>query len=97
MIPLSEAQSYVIGKCAPLGVDDVAIADALGLVTAEPIVSGEFVPPFDNTAVDGFAVIAADTAAAPTALRITGSIAAGEAPNCSSSPAPRSTFCSIGM
>ena len=80
MIPLSEAQSYVIGKCAPLGVDDVAIADALGLVTAEPIVSGEFVPPFDNTAVDGFAVIAADTAEAPTALRITGSIAAGEAP-----------------
>ena len=80
MIPLSEAQSYVIGKCAPLGVDDVAIADALGLVTAEPIVSGEFVPPFDNTAVDGFAVIAADTAEAPTTLRITGSIAAGEAP-----------------
>ena len=80
MIPLSEAQQYVIGKCVPLGVDDVDSADALGLVTAEPIVSTELVPPFDNTAVDGFAVIAADTTDAPVTLRIAGSIAAGEAP-----------------
>ena len=80
MIPLPEAQQYVLGKCRPLGVDEVAIADALGLVTAEPIVSTELVPPFDNTAVDGFAVIAADTETTPVTLRIAGSIAAGEAP-----------------
>jgi len=81
VIPLSEAQEYVLSGCEPLGTDSVASVDALGLVTAEPIVSNEQIPPFDNTAVDGFAVIAADTATVPTELAIAGGIAAGEAPS----------------
>jgi len=81
VIPLSDAQEYVLSGCEPLGTDSVASVDALGLVTAEPIVSNEQIPPFDNTAVDGFAVIAADTATVPTELAIAGGIAAGEAPS----------------
>ena len=81
MIPLAEAQQYVLGGCAPLDTVSTPSAEALGLVTAEPIMCNELVPPFDNTAVDGFAVIAADTAQAPVQLQIAGSIAAGEAPS----------------
>jgi molybdenum cofactor synthesis domain-containing protein len=80
MIPLSEAQQYVLSQCAPLPAESFPAFEALGLVTAEPIESTEQVPPFDNTAVDGYAVIAADTADAPTVLQVAGSIAAGEAP-----------------
>lgn len=81
MIPLDEAQAYVLSGCQPLDVESVPSIDALGLVTAEPIICTELVPPFDNTAVDGYAVQAADTAGAPVELRVIGSIAAGEAPS----------------
>ncbi|HEX4777938.1 MAG TPA: molybdopterin molybdenumtransferase MoeA, partial [Acidimicrobiia bacterium] len=42
----------------------VAVRDALGLVLAADVVAGEQVPPFANTAMDGYAVRAADTAGA---------------------------------
>lgn len=58
----------------------VPVVDALGLVLAEPVVSHEAVPPFDNTAMDGFAVRASDTAGAPAELEIVETIAAGHAP-----------------
>ncbi|MEM7094083.1 MAG: gephyrin-like molybdotransferase Glp [Actinomycetota bacterium] len=81
MIPLSEAQEYVLGQCHPLPSATFDAQQALGLVTAEPIVSTELVPPFDNTAVDGFAVRAADTDGAPVVLLVAGTIAAGEPPH----------------
>jgi len=46
-------------------------------VLAADVTAPENVPPFDNTAVDGYAVIAADTTAAPCTLRVTGEMAAG--------------------
>ncbi len=81
MIPLNEAQGYVLDGCAPLEVVATLAGEALGMVTAEPIMCNEFVPPFDNTAVDGYAVMAADTTDAPVELRVVGAIAAGEAPS----------------
>lgn len=81
MIPLAEAQQYVLSKCLPLPTESAVSAESLGLVTAEPIISTEFVPPFDNTAVDGYAVQAADTAAAPATLTVAGAIAAGDNPS----------------
>jgi len=86
MIPLEEAQAYVLDGCAPLEPVRVDTPDALGLVTAEPILCNELVPPFDNTAVDGYAVIAADTTDAPVELRVVGAIAAGEAPTTAVTP-----------
>ena len=86
MIPLSEAQQYVLSQCAPLPAESFPAFEALGLVTAEPIVSTEQVPPFDNTAVDGYAVIAADTADAPVTLQVAGAIAAGERPSVDVTP-----------
>lgn len=53
---------------------------AAGLVLATPIVADEVVPPFDNSAVDGYAVRAADVARVPVELRVVGELAAGAAP-----------------
>jgi len=80
MIPLDEAREYVIGSCSPMAPRSVAVADSVGAVLAEDIHAVEDIPPFANTAMDGFAVQAADTAGAdstPVTLRIAGTIAAG--------------------
>ena len=59
---------------------DTPVGEALGLVLAEEIRATEAVPPFANTAMDGFAVRAADTVGAPVELEIVETIAAGHAP-----------------
>ncbi len=81
LIPLDDARTYVLGACAPLAPITVPLAAALGRVTAAAVVSGEAVPPFDNSAMDGFAVRAADTACAPVRLAVVATLAAGEAPS----------------
>ena len=84
MIPLADVQREVLGAVAPLGAATLSPADAVGLVTAEDVVAGEAVPPFANTAMDGYAVRAADTAGAgpdaPVRLAVTGDLPAGHAP-----------------
>jgi molybdopterin molybdotransferase len=59
---------------------EVGLTDCIGLVLATPVAAGEDVPPFANSAVDGYAVIAADTAAAPVELVVVGELPAGAAP-----------------
>lgn len=70
---------------APLGVETVPLAAALGRILAEPVAAPIDVPPFDRATVDGFAVRAADIAAAsdaaPVRLVLTGDrVACGVAP-----------------
>ncbi len=81
MIPLAEAQERVLAGCAVLDEAAVAVGDARGLVTTETVVAPEVVPPFDNTAMDGFAVRSADVADAPVTLAIVGTVAAGVPPD----------------
>jgi molybdenum cofactor synthesis domain-containing protein len=76
VIPLEEAVAHVLARVAPMAAERVALGDALGAVTAEPVVAGEAVPPFANSAMDGYAVRAAET---PGDLEVVGMIAAGEA------------------
>lgn len=64
--PLEDAQTYVLSNCAPRDPVEVDFTDAEGLVLAADVVATEQVPPFDNTAVDGYAVVAADTVDAAT-------------------------------
>lgn len=56
------------------------IAHALGLVLAAPVISAEPVPAFANSAMDGFAVRAADVQAIPAKLREVGVVLAGDVP-----------------
>ncbi|MFZ9018055.1 MAG: gephyrin-like molybdotransferase Glp, partial [Ilumatobacteraceae bacterium] len=79
MIPLEDAQSLVVDRCSVLGSIEVPFEEAVGLVLAADVVAEELVPPFDNTAVDGYAVIAADTAVVPVELDVVGEVAAGAA------------------
>ncbi|MEM9036481.1 MAG: gephyrin-like molybdotransferase Glp [Actinomycetota bacterium] len=78
MIPLDEARGLVLDTCAPFEPSPVPVGEALGLVLAEDIDARESIPAFPNTAMDGFAVVAADTAEAPAELDIVGTIAAGD-------------------
>ena len=77
MTPLEDAQAFVIGACDPLPPIDVEFEQADGLVLAVEVVSTEQVPPFDNSAVDGYAVRAADTENAPNELPVVAEVAAG--------------------
>jgi molybdopterin molybdotransferase len=84
MTPLEDAQEFVLGSCPPKAPVEISRLDAGGLVVAAAIVSVEIVPPFDNTAVDGYAVQAADVATAaeqPVELIVVGEIPAGAAPD----------------
>lgn len=64
---------------APLASTVVPLADALGLVVAEDVLARLAVPRFDHAAMDGYAVRAADIAAAPVTLPVAGVVAAGDA------------------
>ncbi|WP_419924885.1 gephyrin-like molybdotransferase Glp [Candidatus Poriferisocius sp.] len=81
MIPLAEAQERVLAGCGVLAEITAPVDDARGLVTTETVVAPELVPPFDNTAMDGFAVRSADVADAPATLAVEGTIAAGVPPD----------------
>ncbi|MDA3013931.1 MAG: molybdopterin molybdotransferase MoeA [Actinomycetota bacterium] len=83
MIPLAEAQSFVLAACPPAEPVEVSFTEAFGLVLAADVIATETVPPFDNTAVDGYAVRAADVVDAsttPVRLEVVGEIAAGAGP-----------------
>ncbi len=84
MIPLAEVQAAVLAGAAALEPVEVPIRDALGLVLAAAVIAPDPVPPFANTAMDGYAVRAADTAGAtpddPVRLRVVGDLPAGHAP-----------------
>lgn len=77
LLPLADAQAHVLAACAPLHPSAVPLADALGLVASVPITAESPVPPFDNSAMDGYAVRAADTVSAPCELTELGTLAAG--------------------
>ncbi len=81
LISIEEARTRVLAEALPLPVETRAITDALGLVLAEDIVAQHDVPPFDNSAMDGFALRAADTVDAgpdnPVTLAVIETLAAG--------------------
>jgi len=77
VISLVEAQEIVIGGCEPVPPVIVDCQQMSGRVVAQDVVATEFIPPFDNTAVDGFAVRAQDVKTAGVELEVLGVIGAG--------------------
>lgn len=81
LIPLTDARTHVLERVAPLPPARTRTIAAVGCVLAEPVTSPEDVPPFANTAMDGYAVRAADTAGAteahPVELPVVAEVAAG--------------------
>ncbi|MCU1485427.1 MAG: molybdenum cofactor synthesis domain [Actinomycetia bacterium] len=80
LVPLEEARAFVLERVAALDPAEVGLDEALHAVTAAEVLSSEAVPPFANSAMDGYALRAADTAGAPVELKVTGMIAAGTSP-----------------
>ena len=77
MIAIGEARQAVLDACAALAPVLVPCDDMAGRVLAQDVVAIENVPPFANSAVDGYAVRADDVAAVPVELRVVGTVAAG--------------------
>ena len=67
---IEEARRLVVERVLPLEAEPVALQDALGRVLAEPVTSADAVPGFDNSAMDGYAVRAADTKGANGGARL---------------------------
>jgi len=80
VISLTEARTFVLSHCQPNPSEDIPLTEALGCVTAVAIFADAPVPPFANSAMDGFAVRAADTVDAPVRLKVIGELPAGTAP-----------------
>lgn len=81
LVPLADARAVVLGGCVALAPVHWPLAVANGCVTAAPVLATEAVPPFANSAMDGYAVRAADTAGAtdrsPVTLAVIATVLAG--------------------
>jgi molybdopterin molybdotransferase len=81
LVPFAEARAAVLERLSPLPPREVSLGDALGCVLADDVAAAEDLPPFANSAMDGFAVRAGDLVGAgegmPVGLRIAGEVFAG--------------------
>lgn len=73
-----EARKLVLSRCLTLGSETVCLPQLLGRVLAEPLVTTVDMPRFDNSAVDGYGLTAADASQhGSVSLRLVGESAAG--------------------
>lgn len=81
MISVEEALERILSYFERLGPEERPLTEALGQVMAEDVAASSDIPPLDNTAMDGYAVRAADTEGAveanPVRLLVIGELAAG--------------------
>lgn len=77
MRPLEEARQDVLAGVSLLPTARVGLDRALGLVLADPVVAPHDVPPFANSAMDGYAVRSSDLVGAPVVLRVSEDLPAG--------------------
>jgi molybdopterin molybdotransferase len=64
-LSIEEARELVLSEARALAAEDVPVEKALGRVLAADVVAGMQVPPFDSSAMDGFAVVAGPAAELP--------------------------------
>ena len=76
-LTVAEASARILADVAPTESETIAIELALGRVLAAPLVARLTQPPFDASAMDGYAVRAEDVAALPARLAVIGEAAAG--------------------
>ena len=90
MLTVTEALAKILGLVHVLEPIKLPLLASLGRILAEPVIAQESLPPFANSAMDGYAVISADIAAAtpaqPISLRVVGDIQAGVWPDFSLTP-----------
>jgi molybdopterin molybdotransferase len=78
LLTLSDAFSLIAERVTPVtGTERVALADCAGRVLAEPLMASVTQPPFDNSAMDGFAIRLSDLESGNRRLKVAARIAAG--------------------
>ncbi|MGE0716172.1 MAG: gephyrin-like molybdotransferase Glp [Alphaproteobacteria bacterium] len=77
MISVEEARRRIVGALSPLPAEQVGVVESLGRVLAADVVARTTQPPADMSAMDGWAVRAADVATVPARLRQVGYVPAG--------------------
>ncbi len=78
MLSVAEARAQILAAAAgPRGRETAPLAEALGRTLAAPLVARRTQPPVAVSAMDGFALRAADVAALPARLKLIGTSAAG--------------------
>jgi len=84
LIDLEDARKQILARIKPIGTEMVLLEDAVGRIIAESVATRDPIPPFDNTAMDGFVLKARDTDGAtpdrPVTLPVVATIEAGMAP-----------------
>jgi molybdopterin molybdotransferase len=79
LLPVAEAQQRIIDAVGPLPAEQISLADGLGRVLAGEVASRRDQPPMAMSAMDGYAVRAADVASLPATLNVVGYAPAGHA------------------
>lgn len=77
MISMSRAINTVLENVKPLSAVEVKLGSVFGMVLAEDVASDIDMPPFNKSAMDGYAVVSAAVKKMPITLRVTARIAAG--------------------
>ena len=89
-LTVQEALTAVLAGVSVLPAERVPLLNGLGCVLAEPVVAQDSLPPFANSSMDGYALVAADLQDAgqenPATLRVVGDIAAGVVPSVTLQP-----------
>jgi molybdenum cofactor synthesis domain-containing protein len=76
-VSLAEARQQLLAELTRLEPRAVPLDEAMGCALAGPVLAAEDVPPFANSAMDGFAVRAEDAGTVPSRLRLIGAVTAG--------------------
>ncbi len=80
MIAIARALEIVLEHAPLLPVEEVGLVDTLGRILAEDVVADLDFPPFERSAMDGFALRAEDARNAPVVLSVVGQVRAGQWP-----------------
>jgi molybdopterin molybdotransferase len=90
MLSVAEAQQIILSRVQPCGLERVPLPESLGRVLAQDVIAQDDLPPFDNSAMDGYAVRADDVSGAsrksPVPLNVVADIAAGHPSNVAIGP-----------
>ncbi len=80
-VSVEEARKIILDAARPMGSESVSVMEASDRILYEDVVSDVMIPPVDDSAMDGYAIIAADTKGAsrdnPVRLRVAGEVRAG--------------------
>jgi molybdopterin molybdotransferase len=90
LLSVDEARARILSHLQPIGTETLPLVECARRVLAADVTAQNNLPSFDNSAMDGFAVIAADlteaSSASPRSLKVVADIPAGTSPNVTLAP-----------